>query len=313
MLAVFLFAVAGAFAQMVDGTLGMGFGVSSSTLLIALGATPVAASSSVYFATIGTSLSSGAAHWRVGNVDKVVLLRLAIPGAIGAFGGATFLANISMSAAKASMSGLLLLLGVILLVRFGFGIRLVKPTKGRPRGYVLASIGGFAGFVTATGGGGWGPITTPTLLTLTKTHPRLVIGTVSAAEFLVAIAASLGFINAFINNPDSASLIDYRAVVGLLLGGAIVAPFAAKLTGRMPHEPLGVIVGGLVMLLNAKTISDSVFGPNGGLPVVAILIVGLTAVLSLRAFKREKGHHSPHTPEDFAGPEAEITEDQVPQ
>jgi len=313
MIAVFLFAIAGAFAQLVDGTLGMGFGVSSATLLIALGATPVAASSSVYFATIGTSLSSGAAHWREGNVDKVVLIRLALPGAIGAFAGATFLANISMTSAKAAMSGLLFVLGIILLVRFGFGLRLVKPIKGRPRGYVLASIGGFAGFVTATGGGGWGPITTPTLLTLTKTHPRLVIGTVSAAEFLVAIAASLGFINAFVNNPEAAALIDYRVVLGLLLGGAIMAPFAAKLTGRMPHEPFGVIVGGLVLLLNSKTISDAVFGPTIALPFVSLFIVGITSFLARKAFRREKGHRIPLTPEDFAGPEAEIPEDQVPQ
>lgn len=313
MIAVLLFAIAGAFAQLVDGTLGMGFGVSSSTLLIALGATPVAASSSVYLATIGTSLSSGAAHWREGNVDKVVLVRLALPGAIGAFAGATFLATISMSSAKAAMSGLLFLLGLILLVRFGFGLRLVKPIKGRPRGYVLASIGSFAGFVTATGGGGWGPITTPTLLTLTKTHPRLVIGTVSAAEFLVAIAASLGFINAFINNPGTENTIDYRVVLGLLLGGAIMAPFAAKLTGRMPHEPFGVIVGGLVLLLNSKTISDSLFGATLALPVIALVITAVTTVLARKAFIREKQHHTPHTPEDFAGPQAEISEDDVPQ
>jgi hypothetical protein len=150
-------------------------------------------------------------------------------------------------------------------------------------------------------------------LTLTKTHPRLVIGTVSAAEFLVAIAASLGFINAFVNNPETAALVDYRVVLGLLLGGAIMAPFAAKLTGRMPHEPFGVIVGGLVLLLNAKTISDAVFGPTIGLPFVALAIVSLTAVLAKKAWNRERGHHVPHTPEDFAGPEAEISEDQVPQ
>ena len=130
---------------------------------------------------------------------------------------------------------------------------------------------------------------------------------------MVAIAASLGFVNAFINNPEAASAIDYRVVLGLLLGGAIIAPFAAKLTGRMPHEPFGVIVGGLVLLLNSKTISDSLLGPTVILPIVALAIIAITAILSRKAFLREKGKHIPHTPEDFAGPEAEISEDQVPQ
>jgi len=102
----FSFAFAGAIAQFIDGTLGMGFGVTSSTVLIFLGATPVAASSSVYFATIGTSLSSGIAHWREGNVDKVILLRLALPGAIGAFLGATVLTRISTDSARGYMSTL---------------------------------------------------------------------------------------------------------------------------------------------------------------------------------------------------------------
>ena len=305
----FSFALAGAIAQFIDGTLGMGFGVTSSTVLIFLGATPVAASSSVYFATIGTSLSSGIAHWREGNVDKVVLTRLAIPGAIGAFAGATVLTRISTESARGYMSTLLFLLGIVLIIRFGFGMRIVKPVKGRPRGYILSSLGGFAGFVTASGGGGWGPITTPTLLTLTKTHPRFVIGTVSAAEFLVAIAASAGFITAFITNPSNDNKIELVVVGGLLLGGVLIAPFAAKLSGRLPHAPLGVIVGGLVLLLNGRTILASL-GFTGALVELSYLsfILIFTGVLAYRAWQKEKVEHTPHRPEDFAGPEKDLTE-----
>lgn len=247
MFSILIFAIAGAIAQFVDGTLGMAFGITSSTLLIALGATPVAASAAVHFAEIGTTLASGTSHWREGNVDKRILIRLAIPGGIGAFLGATLLSSISLSNGRVYMSTLLLVLGLILLIRFGVGFTIIPPITGRPRSKMLVPLGGIAGFIDASGGGGWGPVTTPTLLTLTKTQPRRVIGTVSASEFVVAVSASAGFIFGMSNQN-----IDFQVVGGLLLGGVLMAPIAAKLAGKLPHAPFGALIGGAVLVINAR-------------------------------------------------------------
>lgn len=247
MFSILIFAIAGAIAQFVDGTLGMAFGITSSTLLIALGATPVAASAAVHFAEIGTTLASGTSHWREGNVDKRILIRLAIPGGIGAFLGATLLSSISLSNGRVYMSTLLLVLGLILLIRFGVGFTIIPPITGRPRSKMLVPLGSIAGFIDASGGGGWGPVTTPTLLTLTKTQPRRVIGTVSASEFVVAVSASAGFIFGMSNQN-----IDFKVVGGLLLGGVLMAPIAAKLAGKLPHAPFGALIGGAVLVINAR-------------------------------------------------------------
>ena len=247
MFSILIFAIAGAIAQFVDGTLGMAFGITSSTLLIALGATPVAASAAVHFAEIGTTLASGTSHWREGNVDKRILIRLAIPGGIGAFLGATLLSSISLSNGRVYMSSLLLVLGLILLIRFGVGFTIIPPITGRPRSKMLVPLGSIAGFIDASGGGGWGPVTTPTLLTLTKTQPRRVIGTVSASEFVVAVSASAGFIFGMSNQN-----IDFKVVGGLLLGGVLMAPIAAKLAGKLPHAPFGALIGGAVLVINAR-------------------------------------------------------------
>jgi len=280
---ILIFAIAGAIAQFVDGTLGMAFGITSSTLLIALGATPVAASAAVHFAEIGTTLASGTSHWREGNVDKRILIRLAIPGGIGAFLGATLLSSISLSSGRVYMSTLLLVLGLILLIRFGGGFTIIPPITGRPRSKMLVPLGGIAGFIDASGGGGWGPVTTPTLLTLTKTQPRRVIGTVSASEFVVAVSASAGFIFGMSNQN-----IDFKVVGGLLIGGVLMAPIAAKLAGRLPQAPFGVLIGGAVLFINTFIILNYfIIGNNIKMPLL-ILILLTTATLAYFAWQREK-------------------------
>src|SRR3546814_10441610 len=126
---VVAFALAGGRAQLVDGTLGMGFGVTSATVLLALGVAPATASAATHAAKLPTTLISGLSHWRVGNVDKAVFLRVAIPGAIGGFLGAVVLTSISLEAAKSGMAGLLLFFGLVILVRFGFGLRIIPTPK----------------------------------------------------------------------------------------------------------------------------------------------------------------------------------------
>ena len=239
------FALAGSIAQLVDGSLGMGFGLTSSTLLLTLGASAAVASAAVHAAEIGTTLASGASHWQRDNIDKDILKRIAIPGGIGAILGATFLSNIDLSGGKIFISTLLLLLGFVLLYRNIFVPAAANITEiTNPR--YLTFLGATGGFVDAAGGGGWGPIVTPTLLATTQTEPRKVIGTVSAAEFVVAICASVGFL-LNITRLD----IDWSAVGGLALGGVLMAPVAAKLVSWLPRRQLGIIVAVALILLNA--------------------------------------------------------------
>jgi len=157
-------ALVGLGAQLVDGSLGMAYGVTSTTLLLAVGTNPAAASATVHLAEIGTTLASGVAHWRFGNVDWRVVAKIGVPGAVGAFAGATFLSTLSTEAAAPVMSLILLALGAYVLTRFTFaGLptdRLGKPLRKR----FLSPLGLVAGFVDATGGGGWGPVGTPAIL-----------------------------------------------------------------------------------------------------------------------------------------------------
>lgn len=281
-MSVLVFALVGALAQLIDGTLGMAFGITSSSLLVALNTTPVAASAAVHFAELGTTFASGASHWRAKNVDWRIVARLGIPGAIGAGIGATLLSRISLSGARTWMAWLLVVLGVVLLIRFGLGKRLVPAVGKDPGSKLLIPLGSVAGFVDASGGGGWGPITTPTLLTVTDHEPRKVIGTVSASEFLVAVAASLGFLVG-----SATEGLDWEVVAGLLLGGVLMAPFAAFLAGRMPHAPFGALIGGVVIITNSRTLLSEIDATNATMWWVLTPIAALTLVLAWMAWNRE--------------------------
>lgn len=281
---VVAFALAGAAAQFVDGTLGMGFGVTSATVLLALGVAPATASAATHAAKLPTTLISGLSHWRAGNVDRAILVRVAVPGAIGGFLGAVVLTSISLEAAKGSMAGLLLFFGVVILVRFGFGKRLIPVPAGGHTARWLSPIGLLGGFVDATGGGGWGPVVTPSLMTVTRHEPRKVVGTTNAAEFVVALSVSTGFLTGAAQED-----IPWLPVVGLIIGGVCVAPIAARLAGRLPHAPMGTLVGGLVILVNAVAVIGSFADLPGWLD--AVLIVGWIAAvgaLAWRAWQREK-------------------------
>jgi uncharacterized membrane protein YfcA len=284
---VVIFALAGGLAQLVDGTLGMGFGVTSATVLLFMGIAPVTASAATHAAKLPTTLISGLSHWREGNVDTGVLLRVALPGAVGGFLGAVVLTNISLAAAKGWMSGLLIFFGLVIFARFGLGVRLIPvPEKGHTARW-LSPIGLLGGFVDATGGGGWGPVVTPSLMTVTRHEPRKVVGTVNAAEFLVAVSVSFGFLTGAAQHG-----IPWLPVAGLALGGVIMAPIAARLAGRLPHAPMGTMVGGLVVLVNGVTIIDAL----GGLPgwadatliLLAVAVVGAVARLAWRREREER-------------------------
>ena len=240
-------AMVGLLAQLVDGGLGMGYGATSSTLLVLVGLTPLVASASVHFSELGTNLASGVAHWRLRNVDWPVVARIAGPGAVGAFLGATVLAALSTAWATPIMAGILATLGIYIIVRFVVGVR-PQLTK-RLTVKFLAPLGLFAGFIDATGGGGWGPVATPALLSGGRLEPRKVIGSVDTAEFAVSGAASLGFLIAI-----GASGIHWGFALALLAGGLVAAPFAAYLVKIAPAYLLGVAVGGVILLTNTRTL-----------------------------------------------------------
>jgi uncharacterized protein len=278
-----LLALVGLGAQLVDGSLGMAYGVTSTTLLLAIGANPAAASATVHLAEIGTTLVSGVSHWRFGNVDWKVVLKIGVPGAIGAFAGATFLSGLSTETAAPLMSIILLLLGLYVFTRFTFqGLptgHLGKPLRKR----FLGPLGLVAGFVDATGGGGWGPVGTPAILASGRLEPRKTIGSIDTSEFLVAIAASIGFIVGI-----GSAGVNVVWVLGLLVGGMVAAPVAAWLVRHIPPRVLGSLVGGVIILTNIRTLlrSDWIGAPDAVRYTVYGVIYVLWAAAVVHSFRR---------------------------
>ncbi len=268
-------AVVGLAAQLVDGSLGMAYGVTSSTLLLAAGTAPAVVSASVHLAEVGTTLVSGAAHWRFGNVEWRVVRRIAVPGAVGAFLGATVLSHLSTAWAAPWMSVLLLGLGVYVALRFTFGS--LARRAGRVRSRFLVPVGLFGGFVDASGGGGWGPVATPALLADGRMEPRKVIGTVDTSEFAVAVAASAGFFLGL-----GSQVLDLQVVTALLAGGVLAAPVAAALVRYVPARVLGAAVGGVIVLTNSRTLLRALDLETGwGLLAYPVVLVAWAVALAV--------------------------------
>ncbi|WP_347354638.1 sulfite exporter TauE/SafE family protein [Intrasporangium sp.] len=286
-----LVGVVGFFAQFVDGALGMGYGATSSSLLLTLGLTPALASASVHLAELGTNVASGVSHWRLGNVDRRLVLRLGVPGAVGAFLGATLLVHLSTAAAAPVMAGVLLVLGVYVLARFALRPPPVASARVSPhRSRFLVPLGFVGGFVDATGGGGWGPVSTTTLLSAGRTAPRTVVGSVDTSEFLVTAAASVAFLVGL-----GTSGIHFGYVLVLLGGGLVAAPAAAWLVSRLPAPVLGTGVGGLIVVTNLRTLLEAA-GASVDVRQVAYLVVAATwASLVTAAAMRQQvtGHPEP--------------------
>ncbi|WP_407320248.1 sulfite exporter TauE/SafE family protein [Isoptericola halotolerans] len=292
-----LLALVGLGAQLVDGSLGMAYGVTSTTLLLMIGTNPAAASATVHLAEIGTTFASGASHWRFGNVDWRVVVRIGVPGAVGAFVGATFLSWLSTEIAGPLMSVLLLGLGLYVLFRFTFrGLR--TDRVGQPlRRRFLTPLGLVAGFMDATGGGGWGPVGTPAILASGRLEPRKVIGSIDTSEFFVAVAASLGF---FVGLGTAG--IEASWAIALLIGGLIAAPIAAWIVRWVPPRVLGSAVGGLIVLTNTRTLLGTglvSLGVVGAAVVHGVVVVAWAGaiVYSVRAHRRETAGETP-APDD---------------
>jgi uncharacterized protein len=283
-----LLALVGLGAQLVDGSLGMAYGVTSTTLLLAVGTSPAAASATVHLAEIGTTLVSGFSHWRFGNVDWGVVAKIGVPGAVGAFAGATFLSSLSTETAAPLMAVILLVLGLYVLVRFTVA-GLPKKHLGKPlRKRFLAPLGVVGGFVDATGGGGWGPVSTPAILASGRLEPRKTIGSIDTSEFLIAIAASIGFLVGI-----GSEGVKYTWVLALLAGGIIAAPAAAWL---VRHIPLGAGAGGLIVVTNVQTLLKSEWVDAGA--GTRNLVYGVLALLWALAVLHSINEYRKHRDEE---------------
>ncbi|MEX2252759.1 MAG: sulfite exporter TauE/SafE family protein [Thermoleophilaceae bacterium] len=249
-----IFGLIGGLAQLIDGALGMAYGVTSTSLLLTAGLAPAAASASVHLAELGTTFASGVAHWRFGNVDWRIVGLMTFPGAAGAFLGAVVLSSLSAESAEPIVASILLVLGAYIVVRFARRRkdRSDEPKERRPLPKLLLSpLGGFAGFMDAVGGGGWGPIGTPTLLASGRVEPRKAVGSVDTGEFMVSLGASVGFLVAL-----SFANVNLGFVLALLVGGVVVAPLAAWLVRSLPARVLGLAVGGLIVVTNLRTLAE---------------------------------------------------------
>jgi uncharacterized membrane protein YfcA len=270
-----LLALAGVIAQLVDGSLGMAYGVSSTTVLVAAGIAPALASASVHIAEVGTTFVSGVSHSSFGNVDWSKIAWLAVPGGIGALAGALLLVYVSTLEATAGyvepvVAVFLFVLGVYVLSRFAFR-RNERPIEVKPiSGKFLTPLGFVAGFLDAFGGGGWGPVATPTLLSSGRMEPRKIIGTVDTSEFVIAVCASIGFLFGL-----SFAEVPWTIVGALLIGGLIAAPIAAYIVRILPTRIMGTAVGGFILVVNANTFFDAV-GISAS--IASVLYVVLVAV-----------------------------------
>lgn len=277
----------GLLAQLIDGALGMAYGVTSSTLLLTAGLAPAVVSASVHLAEVGTTLASGTAHWRFGNVEWRTVALMSVPGFVGAFLGAVALSSLSAEVAEPFVAVFLFALGLYILARFSRPLRHRPAAERRPLpAFFLSPLGLFAGFMDAAGGGGWGPIGTPTLLSSGRMEPRKVVGSVDTGEFLVSLGASLGFLLAL---PLTALRFDW--VAALLVGGLVAAPVAAYLVRKLPAAVLGTAVGGVIVLTNAKTFGEAIGVSGGALAVsyLALAVVALgTLTLAVTRHRRER-------------------------
>ncbi|HEV7780139.1 MAG TPA: TSUP family transporter [Chitinophagaceae bacterium] len=242
------FILAGFAAQMVDGVLSMGYGVTSATCLMSFGISPVSVSAAIHTSEIFTTGISGYSHYKFGNVNKKLFRHLLVPGVLGAIAGAILLVFLGEKAGK-------WLMPVIALYAMFLGLKILvkafRKNKPGPKVKRIGWLAGAGGFLDSFGGGGWGPIVTSTLISKGR-NPKYTIGSVSLTEFFVTLASATTF---FI----MVGVHHWNIVLGLIIGGSIAAPIAARLTGRLPKKTMMIAVGIMVMIWCARMIIKSFF------------------------------------------------------
>ncbi|UDM17447.1 sulfite exporter TauE/SafE family protein [Vogesella sp. XCS3] len=227
------FIAIGFMAQIIDGALGMAYGVTANTALMSAGVPPAAASAGIHLTEIFTTGASGLAHLKFGNIDRQLFKRLVIPGVVGGVAGAAVLAFVDVSIIKPVVSAYLLLMGIYILLK----ARQQLADRGQPKR--IAPLAFLGGALDSIGGGGWGPVVTTSLIGRGGA-PRTVIGSVNAAEFFLSVAGAASFA-VFIGVFEQLELI-----AGLVIGGMIAAPLAAWTTHYLPARALMTVVGLLI-------------------------------------------------------------------
>ncbi|MEO8417221.1 MAG: sulfite exporter TauE/SafE family protein [Methylophilaceae bacterium] len=239
---IFWMAVAvGVLAQTIDGALGMAYGITSNTFLLASGVSPAVATASVHIAEVFTTGVSGISHVKMKNVNVKLFLRLLIPGMIGAVAGAFLVSSIDGKLLKPFISAYLLLMGLYLISKV---YRRHRAAKGEPKHVAKLALTG--GFVDSVGGGGWGPVVTTTLIG-SGHDPRTTIGSVNFAEFFLTFASAITFSVLVDDGP-------WPIVAGLVFGGVFAAPLAAFITRKVEARKLLILVGVLISTVSAVTL-----------------------------------------------------------
>ena len=242
-----LFMLAGFIAQMIDGALGMAYGVTASTFLLSFGVPPAAASASIHTSEIFTSGVSGFMHLKFQNVNKKLFKTLLLPGVIGAAAGA-----LALSYLEQFNHILKPLIGVYTLY---LGIKIIMKALGKRKKKIktrhIPKLASFGGFMDSVGGGGWGPIVSSTLIAGGR-HPRYTIGSVNLAEFFVALASSITFFAII-------GISHWNVIAGLILGGVVAAPIAAFAAKKLPTKAMMIIVGTLIIVISIRIIAKTVF------------------------------------------------------
>jgi uncharacterized membrane protein YfcA len=234
-----LFVAVGFAAQIVDGAIGMAYGLTATSILLGFGIPPATASACVHAAEVFTTAASGVSHWRLGNVDTHLLRRLAFPGAIGGAIGAYVLTELPADTVRPIVNVYLAAMGGVVLWK---ALRKQPIEPRAPRYLPLLGLSG--GFLDAIGGGGWGPLVTSTLVG-TGTRARVAIGSVNAAEFLVTTTISATFV-------VTIGLELWPIITGLVLGGILAAPFAAYITHILPDRIMMIMVASAIVILSLR-------------------------------------------------------------
>jgi hypothetical protein len=242
-----LFLAVGFFAQLVDGSLGMAYGITATTFMLSAGVPPAHASAATHAAEVFTTAASGGSHVMHRNVDWPLFWRLAPAGMIGGAAGAFILTSFDGDAMRPFIFAYLGLMGVYVL------FRTLRPVaRGRFKLSLVPPLGMTGGFFDATGGGGWGPIVTTTLLGAGE-KPRFAIGTTNTAEFLVTVTITATFVVAFLTGhweQDGSFMRHASAVAGLIVGGVAAAPLAGYVVKVAPPRIIGLLVGTLILSLS---------------------------------------------------------------
>lgn len=237
-----LYLLVGFLAQLVDGAMGMAYGITASTLLLGIGVPPAATSATVHAAECLTTGASALSHHAFGNVNGALFRRLLAPAVAGAILGAVLLSHVPGEAARPYMAGYLLVMGVTLV------IKAFREFPSRSVTSHLVPLGFVGAFMDAVGGGGWGPIVATNLL-VRGNKVRETVGSVNAVEFFVTLAASGTFV-------FTLGLAHWTVIAGLALGGLVAAPLGAWACKHLPARPLMVMIGLLVICLSVNTIAS---------------------------------------------------------